>query len=101
MRQPIWLLNSSLLTLLLITLAIVVFTQQKVPRWASLEPESYIKTIKHEMSDAEMAKIYENDLFNTYSKPIEPLVPKVLEQKMPAAPVPQQARIPQPTVPTF
>ncbi len=101
MRQPLWLLNSSLLILFLVSLIIVVFTQQKVPRWVTLEPESYIKTIKREMSDAEMAKIYENDLFNTYSRPIEPLVPKTLEQTMPQPPTPQQVRIPQPTIPTF
>lgn len=101
MRHPLWLLNSSLLILFVITLCVVLLTQQKTPRWTAIEPTPYIKTMKKEVSEIEMAKIYDNDLFNTYSKPIEQVTQKPLEQQLPAAPTPLSVHIQEPPSPNF
>src|SRR5579859_852805 len=101
MRHPLWLLNSSLLILLLITISIIMLSQQKIPRWVSMEPAPYIKSVKKEVSEIEMAKIYTNDLFNTYSKPELAVVKKTLDQTMPAPPTPQQVRALEPIKVSF
>ena len=79
----------------------VLLTQQKTPRWTAIEPTPYIKTMKKEVSEIEMAKIYDNDLFNTYSKPIEQVTQKPLEQQLPAAPTPLSVHIQEPPSPNF
>lgn len=79
-----------------------MFSQQSVPRWVSIEPTPYtIKVVKKEVSETEMAAIYDNDLFKTYIKPTTPVVQKALDQQLPPPPVPEQVHIPEPVVPTF
>jgi type II secretory pathway component PulC len=100
MRQPLWLLNSSLFFLFLVALCLAFLLRQKPLHWISIEPTTYIKMIKKEVSATEIAKIYENDLFDTYQKE-EEKKEKPLEHLMPAPPTPQAAVIPEPEVPTF
>lgn len=101
MRHPFWILNSTLLLLFIIAICIVLLTQQRPPRWESIEPTAYIKPLKKDVSKTEVAKIYENDLFDTYKKPLEELKKKPLEYELPSPPMPQQTIIPEPPTPVF
>lgn len=101
MRQPLWLLNSSLLILFVASLCLSLLLRQKPPRWVSIEPAAYIKLAKKEVSETEIAKIYENDLFGTYQKMTQAQKALSLEEQLPLPPVPQEAFIPGPEQPSF
>ena len=100
MRQPLWIVNSSLFLLFVIALGLSFLLQQKPLRWSSIEPTLYAKITKKAVSPTEIAKIYENDLFDTY-KEKEKVIEKPLEDLMPAPPTPQRAVMPKPQVPSF
>ncbi len=100
MRQPVWIVNSALAVLLLLAVVIVLLTRTKPPRLASIEPSGYEKPIKKQVPETVIAKIYENDLFGTYQKPIiatpqeKPIVaplpapPSTIQTVMPQIPQP-------------
>lgn len=101
MRQPLWIINGSLFLLFLAAIIFVVLSQQKLPRWISIIPTAYTKMIKKEISRTEIATIYENDLFNTYQRPLPRIQQEQLEEQLPQPPAPQPVFLPQPTPPSF
>lgn len=101
MRHPFWIVNSSLLVLAFIAVIIVVLTQQQPPRQASIEPTVYAKPVKQSVPETEIAKIYENDLFNTYQRPIPATEKKDLAQQLPPPPSPIMPTVPQEITPAF
>lgn len=103
MRHPLWLLNSSLLLLLLITLGFIGFTREKVPSREPIEPDGYVQPTKEDVSHINIQKIYETDLFNTYQQEfpqIDPQRPQVADT-FPAPPVEQQVIVPEKPKTTF
>lgn len=91
MRYPFWILNSTLFVVLLIVFAYIIFSQQGLPEREDIEPMVYVKPVRTGVSEINLRKIYENDLFGTYQgdtiKPEEAdLIPEV-----PAPPSPKVA----------
>lgn len=99
MRYPLWILNSSLLLLLLLALLFIWFSQEKIPRRGSIEPKEYPVAVITEMPTINIAKIYTQDLFDTYKEPIEP--PLIPAPALPAPPVPKPPRVPVKEKPSF
>ncbi|TET06143.1 hypothetical protein E3J79_02975 [Candidatus Dependentiae bacterium] len=98
MRHPLWVLNSSLLFLVLLTLLFVWFSQERIPRRGGIEPREYPAIIK-EVPTINIAKIYEHDLFDTY---IEPSAPPLLPAlPLPLPPKPKPPYIPIKERPSF
>ncbi len=101
MRHPLWILNSSLLVLLLLALGFIFFSRQYPPSREELEPDTPVKTIKKEISKVNITKIYENDLFGTYKKEFPaPTGPEDVES-LPEPPAPRQVRVPAIPKPKF
>ena len=88
MRQPLWIINVSLVLLLLVSQALFFVLQKTVPRRSSLEPD-VIKLVEKKIdSDVDIKQIYGvNDLFGTFV-PEVPTVAKDLEIHIPAIPEP-------------
>jgi type II secretory pathway component PulC len=101
MRQQLWVLNSALLALLLVAGVIALFTQQKMPRWLPIEPTGYERTIKQITPETVITKIYENDLFDTYQKPLPEVKKQEMEAQIPPPPTPIQAPPPEVPQPKF
>jgi type II secretion system protein C len=100
-RHPIWILNSSLAMLLFIAAAIVLLTQQKVPRFVSIEPTAYSAPMAKQISTIDINKIYDNDLFDTYQKKDVEIKKKQLADLLPPPPVPLSVTLPGVAQPNF
>src|SRR5262249_40082953 len=96
-RPQLWILNCALLGLLLIAVIIVLVTQQKKPRWESIEPTPAAGVTKQVVPETVIAKIYENDLFDTYHRPTPEIKKQELEAQLPPPPTP--LRPPPPEIP--
>lgn len=76
MRHPLWLVNSSLLFLLVAVTGITFFWEIKTPRRVKLELKNSSHQSLSKPTPIDIKTIYENDLFNTYHKmviaPVEP-----------------------------
>lgn len=95
MKHPLWILNSTLLLLVILTVLFIFFSRQSLPTWESLSvaqvqlPQT---SASSEINQAGLAKIYEDDLFDTYQKPsmTEPefgeMPPTPPTEKMPSMP---------------
>ena len=99
MRYPLWILNSALVILVILVLLFIWFSQEKIPRRASIEPREVSVSIIKEAPTINIAKIYENDLFDTYREPVEPPPPSFPAPPQP--PAPQQPKIPVKGKPSF
>ena len=102
MRHPFWILNTSLLLLLLICAGFILFTQQTLPRKIERSKKSILpKTIVAlDMEPIVIAKIFENDLFDTYHEKIEAPSEQHFTNPIPLPPTPTEVIIPEdPTVP--
>lgn len=71
MRNPLWILNVGIAFLFLLTLGIVYFTRRPLPARKSLTPAAVILSPKKGISAIDLSRIYENDLFKTYQRPIK------------------------------
>jgi type II secretion system protein C len=95
MRHPLWILNSTLLILLIIVLTYMVFSQQALPEREDIEPIPYTKSARAKVSEVNIRKIYEDDLFGTYFQDVTIREP---QQDIPQLPTPPSPRIAQPLV---
>lgn len=93
MKHPLWIINSSLLALLILVFGFIFFSQQKVPRRKGLEPEEEIKPIKQYVPKVDISKIYERDLFGTYKKEFPTAEPSVVPPA-PPPPTPKTVQVP-------
>lgn len=101
MKQPMWIINSSLLGLLIIVFFFIVFSRQKAPAPFPIKPEAAeIEKVALERPSLTIKKIYMNDLFGTYlvapAAPAQPELPV-----LPPAPAAKAPQIPQVAKPTF
>ena len=100
MKQPIWIINSTLFVLLLIVFFFIYFSRVSLPERTDIEPALYSKLKKERTIQVNIAQIYEADLFGTYreaKKPVEePLVPE-----FPELPAPQPIEVPALPKPQF
>jgi type II secretory pathway component PulC len=95
MRHPFWILNSSLLGILIFILIFIFFSRQPLPSRVPFEPNSDIKLPKKELSKIDINKIFTNDLFNTYKAPIQ----EIKIEKIKVAPTPPPPKPVQPSAP--
>ncbi len=101
MRQPLWIVNVALLSVLLVVCLFVVLMREKIPPRESIAIEAAQKGVKVERPVINTKKIYTQDLFGTYVfisdvKPQQEVVPEP-----PAAPVAQRPVVPEVQKPVF
>ncbi len=105
MRHPFWILNTSLLVLLLVCAGFIFFTQQTLPKKLGGGKKSLtVKSVSAFPVDTEavdITKIYENDLFDTYHEKIMPPVEPDYTSPIPVPPSPTQVEIPEEAVTPF
>lgn len=95
MKHPFWIVNLGLLSLVLVAFAFVYLSSVKVPMRESIEPSQTLprKELKVAIN---IKKIYEDDLFGTYTKELPQL--KRLDAVIPFPEPPVQERIVAPKV---
>lgn len=104
MKQPVWILNSSLLVLFFISQLLLFMIQRVVPRRISISPGKMVVVQEQAVVPVDITRIYgERDLFNTYEAPIVP-VRSVVDSTVAPMPAPPKIIIPEVPVektPTF
>lgn len=80
MKQPMWIVNSSLLVLLIIVFIFMILSRQKAPALSSIIPDrAEVEKITMERPSLNVKNIYQKDLFETYyvvpSAPVQPEIP--------------------------
>lgn len=104
MKQPVWVLNSSLLVLFFISQLLLFMIQRAVPRRASINPGKVEVVAEQTTVPVDIAKIYQQDLFGTYELPPIQTVPSFVEETVAAIPTPPSIIIPEVPIeksPTF
>ena len=96
MKHPFWIVNSTLLLLFIFVLGFVYFSRVSLPRREYIEPEPYFKPTE-KMVQVNIKKIYENDLFGTYSKEFP--TPGQPDFSVPFPEPPRDAIVPIPAAP--
>jgi len=102
MRYPLWILNSSLLFLILIVIAFAFVSQQRIPPREAIIPEESSPALKREIGEINISKIYEHDLFDTYVKEV-PLTEQEEKtgESLPTPPTPKTPHTPDIPRPQF
>src|SRR4030095_4990097 len=90
MKHPFWIVNLGLLSLVLVAFAFVYLSSVKVPERENIEPTQVLPR-KELKVDINIKKIYEDDLFGTYTKELPQL--KKLDAMIPFPEPPLQERI--------
>jgi type II secretory pathway component PulC len=103
MKQPWWLINSILILLALLTLVFMFVARPKLPARVSFQPSGEMRQHKREITKIDLAKIYANDLFDTYKAPVilPPEAPESLTKPLPPPPIPKIGTVPQAPPPRF
>lgn len=99
--HPIWIINSSLLALVVCASFFVPFSRVKTQRPVSIEPESSPRTKKKQEFDINIKKIYENDLFGTYRKEAPVYQEPVYQLELPPPPPDHVPVVPKKPEPAF
>jgi hypothetical protein len=90
MKHPFWITNLGLLSLVLAAFAFVFISSVKIPHREDIEP-SQVLPRKESKVAINIRKIYEDDLFGTYSKELPRI--KQLESTIPFPEPPSQQKI--------
>jgi type II secretory pathway component PulC len=90
MKHPFWIINLGLLSLVLAAIAFIFISSVKIPPREDIEP-SQVLPRKESKVAINIKKIYEDDLFGTYSKEIPHV--KQLESTIPFPTPPAQQKI--------
>lgn len=86
MRQPLWIINTSLFTTLVVSQVLFLLLAQSIPRKVSLTPTVVQEATKSVEAQVDLKRIYGvNDLFGTYV-PEVPVLVKETEFKIPEIP---------------
>jgi len=93
MKQPVWILNSSLLVLLFMSQLLLFMLQKAVPRRVSISPGALVVTKDETHDPINIMTIYEQDLFGTYEAPAVPVVK--MDEVIAAIPKPPKNIIPE------
>ena len=100
MRHPIWIVNSTLLVLILFALCFVLFTTVSLPEREDIEPSQYSAIKKEKRLQININQIYMADLFGTYQTTLAKAEAPT-EAPFPQPPEPQAAEIPDLPQPQF
>ncbi len=101
MKQPVWIINSSLLLLCILGIAMMYFNSPEIPERQEITPEVPIRSKPRVTTKINISTIYDNDLFNTYQPPLPQPEIKDYAKKMPVAPMPQPLYMPHEGPPHF
>lgn len=103
MRQPIWIINSSILALLILLEGIVYIFHVTIPSKVSLRPSAVEQIVTATAQSVDIETIYKNDIFNTYVSPVSSTSSIIQNQvpEIPSAPAALQVTIPAVEQPTF
>ena len=96
MKQPVWILNSSLLILFFMSQLFLFMMQRVIPRRISIVPGKIEAVEDKKIADIDIATIYTQDLFGTYEPPVLPVESLVEDTVMP---MPRPPKIIIPDVP--
>ncbi|MCF7900427.1 hypothetical protein K9K77_02875 [Candidatus Babeliales bacterium] len=94
MKHPLWLINSSLFLTLALVAGVVVFWQIKTPSRVALESKVHHQPQQAEVVSVDIKLIYENDLFNTFHKIINPPIEEDFTIPMPQPPAQTTVHVP-------
>ncbi len=100
MRHPIWIINSTLLVLILFALVFVLFTTVSLPEREDIEPSQYSAVKKEKKLQININQIYMADLFGTYQTTLAK-GEGITERPFPQPPEPQATEIPDLPQPQF
>ena len=84
MRSPLWILNSTLALLFIVSLGLMFLLRTQLPGRRSLTPQA-ILPLNQDVSKINITRIYENDLFGTHSRRFKPTP----QQKTPKINIPR------------
>jgi type II secretion system protein C len=101
MKQPLWILNSALLIVLLFCFLFVALYKIHIPKKESLIPTVQTEQTTSKDFSIDVSKIYLNDLFNTYQTPPPEQKPTEKASPMPQPPTQVMPSIPQDDMPKF
>lgn len=101
MRHPFWILNSSLLTLVVTAIFFALITYEKPIELEEMSVTVPEKKIIRETPKINISKIYNYDLFNTYKKVERPVQQENYVTPLPEAPQQKKFRQPEPPKPQF
>lgn len=94
MKSPLWILNSAFTVLFLISLLFVFFMRVQIPVRTALIPQVPGVARDSDSSKVNPVLIYQNDLFGTIVKPVEP---KIEEQPVKEIVIPEPPKMISPT----
>lgn len=89
MKNPLWIVNSTFAVLLLFLCVTMLLMRHATPRRTSIIPQN-IEVIQQNVPRPNPVRIYENDLFKTF---VRPLAPTKVEEEVIAAPAPPQPKV--------
>jgi len=95
MKQPLWLLNSSVLLMFICAWIIAYALEEKPVKPTPITPKEDVQLEEQDAHKVSIARIYENDLFGTYVPQPEPKPQKPQIQADPPQP-PQPKKVEQP-----
>lgn len=101
MKQPVWIINSSLLLLCILGIAMMYLYRPEIPERQEITPEIPIRSKPRVTTKIDISTIYDNDLFDTYQPPLPEPALKDFAKKMPVAPMPQPLYMPHEGPPHF
>jgi type II secretory pathway component PulC len=100
-KQPFWIVNSSLLLFLLLVGFFVFFSRVRLPRRVPISVEYHAHGKTKEEFEINIQKIYENDLFDTFHREVPVYQQPMYKLDIPPAPPMQEPIIPKVPEPTF
>lgn len=100
MKHPVWILNSFLLVLTILLLGFMFFLRQNPPSPEDIEASGSVMALKGEITQINISKIYENDLFETYRKELPIYQPDAIAP-LPQPPMPRPISVPALPTPQF
>lgn len=102
MKYPLWILNSSLLFLILVVISFAFVSRQRIPIREAIDPEEGAPALEREGVKININKIYEQDLFGTYVKEVPvPTEEQKAGEQLPTPPTPKAPHTPEIPRPQF
>lgn len=95
MRHPFWIINSSLLLLLVVALGFVAFSRPAIPQPRPVKAKTTSTTTAKTMGTLSISLIYNNDLFNTYHEQLAAPEEPNYTKPIPTPPSPTPVVIPE------
>jgi len=101
MKYPLWILNSSLLFLILIVIGFAFVSRQRIPHREAIIPEEGAPALEREGVKINISKIYEHDLFDTHVKEVPRPEEEKSGEQLPTPPTPKAPHTPEIPRPQF